>query len=88
MAMLPVNANVIKDVVRPVRGAGFWTDRHIAKSLVSEVVKARTLQKMDKLLKKSAQRMGQVRKDPSKHKKMSDLWSELFLLERVPTTLC
>ena len=81
MAMPPVDAIVIKDVVRPVRGAGFWTDRCIAKSSVSEEVRMKTLQKMAKLLKRSAHRMEKFKGDPSKYKKMSSLWSELFLLE-------
>ena len=81
MTVPPVDAIVIKDVVRPRRGAGFWTDRHIAKSLTLEVMKARTLLKMDKLLDKNTQRMEVLKTNPLKHGKVLSVWKELFLLE-------
>ena len=82
MVALPVAAVVTKDITRPIRGAGYWTNRDIAESSVLEEVRTKSLQKMNKVLKRSTRRMRKLRKDPSRYEKISSLWSELISLEK------
>ena len=82
MAALPDASVVTKDITRPIRGAGYWTNRDIAESSVVEEVRTKSLQKMNKVLKRSTRRMRKLRKDPSRYEKISSLWSELISLEK------